>query len=164
MKVVIEKYVCDACNAEMEHGKHYTIVLGDSSDFTGNSFTDSERVVKKDLCCDCYRAIMSLIDMKKTDEKSFHNNKSIDGRKHKYDKDIVKELWAKGLTYEQIMAKTGLKKHQVCYVICKMSMEEREALREKYSIKPNHIENNNKGVLRVTTDEYGLVTSITEID
>ena len=163
MKVVIEKYVCDACNAEMEHDKHYTIVLGDSSDFTGNSFTDSERVVKKDLCCDCYRAIMSLIDMKKADEKSLHN-KSIDGRKHKYNKDVVKELWAKGLTYEQIMAKTGAKKSQVTYVVNKMSMEEREALREKYSIKTNHIENNNKGVLRVTTDEYGLVTSVTEID
>ena len=164
MKVVIEKYVCDACNAEIEHDKHYTIVLGDSSDFTGNSFTDSERVVKKDLCCDCYRTIMSLIDMKKADEKSLHNNKSIDGRKHKYNKDVVKELWAKGLTYKQIMAKTGAKKSQVTYVVNKMSMEEREALREKYSIKTNHMENNNKGVLRVTTDEYGLVTSITEID
>lgn len=164
MKVVIEKYICDACNAEMEHDKHYTIVLGYSSDFTGNSFTDSERVVKKDLCCDCYRTIMSLIDMKKVDEKSLHNNKSIDGRKHKYDKDVVKELWAKGLTYEQIMAKTGAKKSQVTYVVNKMSMEEREALREKYSIKTNRIENNNKGVLRVTTDEYGLVTSVTEID
>ena len=164
MKVVIEKYVCDACNAEMEHDKQYAIVLGDSSDFTGNSFTDSERVVKKDLCCDCYRAIMSLIDMKKADEKSFHNNKSIDGRKHKYNKDAIKELWAKGLTYEQIMAKTGAKKSQVTYVVNKMPMEEREALREKYSIKTNHIENNNKGVLRVTTDEYGLVTSVTEID
>ena len=164
MKVVIEKYVCDACNAEMEHDKHYTIVLGDSSDFTGNSFTDSELVVKKDLCCDCYRAIMSLIDMKKADEKSLHNNKSIDGRKHKYNKDVVKELWAKGLTYEQIMAKTGAKNRQVTNVVNKMSMEEREALREKNTTKTNHIENNNKGVLRVTTDEYGLVTSVTEID
>lgn len=163
MKIVIEKYVCDACNNEMEHDKHYMIVLGGINDFIGNSFADGEHVVKKDLCCDCYKTIMSLIGMKRADEKPFHIGEPIDGRKHKYDKNLVKELWAKGLTYEQIMIKTGLRRTQVTYVVNKMSIKEREELREKYSIKSKDIENGDKGVLRVTTDGSGFVTSVTQI-
>lgn len=162
MKIVIEKYVCDVCGAEVTDGRHYVINMGLS--VSGSGDAKIETLFKKDLCHDCANIIAQLIEGKtdsvKEEQESEPKHERLDGRKHRLDKDLIKELWARGLTYKQITAKTGYTNAQITYVINRTTKEEREALKEQYSPRKEIQEEDYNEGITYTTDENGLVISM----
>ena len=159
MKVVVEKYVCDGCGKELDTTKrHYVISFG-----TSDSWNDVETHAqhRKDVCSNCYKTILSLvgngsIENELTPIKRNYTNKA------SYDKDLIKELWAQGLTYKEISAKLGVKTNQILYVVKHMSEKERKDLKDKYIT--NVIEEERIPRMEVTTDQQGYVLSVKEKD
>ena len=98
--------------------------------------------------------------MKPTVKEQVPDNKPRKRRNGSIDKELVTELWAQGLTYEQIRAKTNATNSQIRYIVKKLTEEERIALRDKYSIRGNIREEQNPFGMRITTDADGCVISV----
>ena len=160
MKVVVEKYICDGCGKELDTDKqHYMISFGTSDSWT-NDVENHVPQHRKDVCCNCYKAILSLIgngsiESEPTPTKRNYTNKA------SYDKDLIKELWGQGLSYKEISAKLGVKTHQILYVVKNMSEKERKGIKDKY-ITNNFIEEERIPRMEVTTDQQGYVLTVKE--
>lgn len=161
MRIVVEKFMCDVCGAEITDKKHYVITVGAMDSWTEDA--KIEQLIKKDLCHECYETISQLISGEPVHQKIEEPVKPVvepapDGRRVKVDKDRIKELWGRGLSYKEITAVTGYNNNQISFVINRTSKEERMKLRSKYSNHAN-IQEEEKPGIRVTTDEYGFVIS-----
>lgn len=161
MKIIIEKYVCDVCGKEVKvTDRHYMINLGISENWTDEAKI-VEDTIQRDLCHECYKTITQLIGVKSAVEEQIPTNEPCDGRKHPYDKDAIKELWARGLTHRQISDRLSLKVHQVSYVIGRLTEEEKRELLDKYSAHKNDIqEEPESNRMKITTDAEGLIISV----
>lgn len=158
MKMVVEKHICDVCGIEVTTDTRYVIELSAKLSWDDNAETDEQNSIKKDLCHDCYKTIGQLLGLKTTHEESKHEEEK-PRVKGAYDKDLIKELWAKGFTYKQIQAKTGATISQITYTINKLSKEERQELKDKYAIHTKPIHEEEHGRMKVTMDQYGCIMS-----
>lgn len=161
MKIIIEKYVCDVCGKEVKAtDRHYMINLGSSENWTDEAKI-SEDIIQKDLCHECYKTIAQLIGVKSVAKEQASVNEPCDGRRQPYDKETIKELWARGLSHRQIAERMLLKVYQVSYVIGRLTEEEKAALLDKYSAHKNDIQEEHDTInMKVTTDAEGRVISI----
>ena len=161
MKIIIEKYVCDACGKEVNAtDRHYMINLGSSENWTGEAKISDDHI-QKDLCHDCYKTIMQLIGVKPAVEEQIPANEVRGGRTQSYDKEIIKELWARGLTHRQIADRLCLNVHQVSYVVGRLTEEEKTALLDKYSAHKNVIQEEINSIgMKIVTDAEGFVISV----
>lgn len=160
MKIIIEKYVCDICKKEVNaNDRHYMINLGSSDNWTDENKI-GEDAIQKDLCHECYKTIAQLIGVESAAKKQIPTKESCDGRKHPYDKETIKELWARGLTQKAIADRLHLKAHQVRYVIGKLTEEEKSKLIDAFAPHKNGIQEEPKIGMKVITDSEGCVISI----
>lgn len=154
MKVIITKNICDACGKEILGERHYMMNIGFSDNWEDEAEI-SQQLTTKDLCQDCYDTIMALIGEKPVQKERATADKTSKSRGN-YDKDLVRDLWAQGLTYKQIVAKTGYKMHNVVYAMRSMTEKERQEWKDKYV---KEIKEEEPG-LTYTTDANGMVISI----
>lgn len=159
MKIIIERHVCDACGMEMKSERHYMINLGVSDSWDEDAVI-SEQLTKKDLCHDCYKTIMSLIGEQTVDEKRNENQSPCKRTKGNYDVNLIKKLWAKGYMHKQIVAMANCKIHHVNYVISKMTDEEKQKLKDTYSVFADVRKEESDAGIEFTMDANGMITSI----
>ena len=161
MKIIIEKYVCDVCNKEVNvTDRHYMIKFGSSDNWTDEAKI-GEDAIQKDLCHECYNTIIQLIGMKPAVQEQTPVNEPRKGLRYARDKETIMELWGRGFSHSAIAEKLSLKQHQVAYVLGRLTREERAELREKYSNQKDDIQEEDNSVkMKIVSDAEGFVTSV----
>ena len=162
MKKIVEMHICDICGGDIATETRYIARFGMYNNWSDDAEINEQH--EKDLCPNCYKTILQLIGESKIQHESDESLEIREVARRKrfnYDKEELKRLWAIGLTYQQIADRLHITKAAVCNVICRMSAEEKQDVKDKYcAIKHRDLEETKR--MKVITDEYGFVHSIEE--
>lgn len=160
MKKIVEMHFCDVCGCEVNTETRCIARLGIYNNWSDDAEINEQH--EKDLCPDCFKTILQLIGESKvrTELRDDSDNSNVRKRGN-YDKEELKKLWAMGLTYQQIADRLHITKGAVNNVVTRMSAEEKQAAKDKYGVKKQHVREETKR-MKVVTDDQGFVRSIEE--
>ena len=153
MKILFTKYVCDICGKEINPEDGRRMVAFGIGEWDRDEDLSSCAVCTKDVCPSCYDTLRSLVGELKVEETKVEPEKKR-GRGN-YDANLVVDLWKKGLTRDEIVAKVGCTKAQANYAVKKA--QERGEVRNAEMRKEMSAMENSGPIMETVVDETGVV-------